>query len=98
MVSLPKPARPCGVVAGRYVAPPRLPPAREPRPRSPSSRDRATDWLRVYLAQRGSVLSTQVSADATAAGISLTTLYKELIELYVRLQRVPGVGARHTWS
>ena len=30
--SLPKPVRPCGVVAGRFVAPPK-PPAYEPRPR-----------------------------------------------------------------
>ena len=29
---LPKQVRPCGVVAGRYVAPPKLRPAREPRP------------------------------------------------------------------
>ena len=94
---LPRLARPCGVVAGRYVAPPRLRPAYERRPRAPSSRDRATAWLRAYLAQRGPVVSTQVIADATAAGISLSTLRKARIDLNVRLQRVSGVGARHTW-
>src|SRR6478736_3978589 len=72
-------------------------PAYEPRPRAPSSRDRATDWLRGYLAQRGPVVSTRVIADATAAGISLSTLRKARIDLNVRLQRVSGVGARHTW-
>jgi hypothetical protein len=98
LASLPRPARPFGVVAGRYVAPPRLPPAYVPRPRAPSSRDRAADWLRGYLAARGSVISTQVIADATAAGISLSALHKARIDLNVRLQRVAGVGARHTWS
>jgi hypothetical protein len=72
-------------------------PAYEPRPRAPSSRDRATDWLRGYLAQRGPVVSTRVIADATAAGISLSTLRKARIDLNVRLQRASGVGARHTW-
>jgi len=38
-----------------------------------------------------------VIADA-AAGFSVSTLYKARIELNVRLERVPGVGARHTWS
>jgi len=38
-----------------------------------------------------------VIADATAAGISLSTLRKARIDLDVRLQRVSGVGARHTW-
>jgi hypothetical protein len=33
LASLPRAARPCGVVAGRYVAPPTLRPAYEPRPR-----------------------------------------------------------------
>ena len=86
------------VVAGRYVAPPKLRPAYEPRPRAPSSRDRATVWLRGYLAQRGPVISTEVIADAAAAGISLSTLRKARIDVNVRLQRVPGVGARHTWQ
>jgi hypothetical protein len=35
LASLPRLARPCGVVAGRYVAPPKLRPAYEPRPRAP---------------------------------------------------------------
>ncbi len=68
LASLPKPARPCGVVAGRYVAPPKLRPTYEPRPRGPSSRDRATVWLRGYLAARGPVLSTEVIADAGGGG------------------------------
>jgi Transcription factor WhiB len=98
LAGLPRLARPCGVVAGRYVPPPKLRPAYQPRPRGPSSRDRATDWLRAYLGQRGPVISTEVIADAAAAGISCSTLYKARLELNVRLQRVPGVGARHTWS
>ena len=98
LAGLPKPAWPCGVVAGRYVGPPKLRPAYEPRPRTPSSRDRATDWLRSYLAQRGPVLATQVIRDATAAGISLTTLHLARHDLGVRLERVRGVrGAPHTW-
>ncbi len=82
---------------GPLCPPPRLRPAYERRPRAPSSRDRATAWLRGYLARRGPVVSTQVIADATAAGISLSTLRKARIDLNVRLQRVSGVGARHTW-
>jgi hypothetical protein len=97
LASLPRPMRPSGVIAARYVAPPRLPPAYEPRPRAPSSRDRATDWLRGYLAARGPVLSTEVIADAAAAGFSCSTLRKARIALNVRLVRVSGVGARHTW-
>ena len=34
LVGLPRSARPCGVVAGRYLSPPRLPPAADPRPRA----------------------------------------------------------------
>ena len=88
LAGLPRLARPCGVVAGRYVAPPKLRPAYEPRPRTPSSRDRVTDWLRAYLAARGPVLSTQVIGDAAAAGIGISTLRKARIDLNVRLQRV----------
>ena len=83
---------------GPLIPPPKLRPAYEPRPRAPSSRDRATDWLRAYLAQRGPVLSTEVIADAAAAGFSCSTLRKARIDLNVRLQRVTGVGARHLWS
>ena len=98
LVSLPKPVRPCGVVAGRYVAPPKLRPAYEPRPQALSSRARAADWLRAYLAQRGAVLSTEVIADATAVGISKTALHLARHDLGVRLERVRGVrGAPHTW-
>jgi hypothetical protein len=42
------------------------------------------------------VLSTEVIADA-AAGFSRFVLYQARTDLGVRLQRVPGVGARHTW-
>ena len=97
LAGLPRYQRPCGVVAGRYVAPPKLRPVREPRPRAPT-RDRAADLLRAYLAARGPVISTEVIADAAPAGFSCSTLYKARIDLNVRLQRVPGVGARHTWS
>jgi hypothetical protein len=85
------------VVAGRYYPPPTLRP--EPAPRPPSSRDRAADWLRAYLAQRGPVISTQVIADATAAGVSSTALHLARCDLGVRLERVRGEhGARHMWK
>jgi WhiB family transcriptional regulator, redox-sensing transcriptional regulator len=98
LASLPRGAKPSGVVAGRFVPAPKLRPAYEPRPRAPSSRDRATDWLRGYLALHGPVLSTEMIADAAAGGFSRTALYWARIELNVRLERVPGVGARHMWS
>ena len=100
LTSLPRPVRPSGVVAGRYLAPPPLPPPYVPQPRAPSAPDRATDWLRGYLAEHGgAVLGGQALADAAAAGISVSTLRKARIELNVRLERVPGgVGARHMWS
>jgi hypothetical protein len=98
LVSLPKPVRPCGVVAARYLPPPTLRPTYEPRLREPSCVDLAIVWLRGYLAERGSVVSTEVIVAATAAGFSRSTLRKARIELNVRLQRVPGgVGARHLW-
>ena len=88
--------RPSGAVGGRFIPPPRLPP--EPRPRTSPSRDHATDWLRGYLAQHAPVLSTQVLADAAAAGISLSTLHWARHDLGVRRERVRGVrGAPHTW-
>ena len=42
--------------------------------------------------------STEVIAAAAAEGISRSTLRQARIELNVRLERVPGVGARHLWS
>ena len=33
-------------------------------PAAPASRDRAVEWLRVYLAERGAVLSSEVIRDA----------------------------------
>jgi hypothetical protein len=98
LTSLPRPVRPSGVVAGRFIGPPPLPPPYVPRPRAPSAPDRATDWLRGYLAERGAVLGGQVIADAAAAGFSVSTLRKARVALNVRLVRVPGVGARHLWS
>jgi hypothetical protein len=95
LAGLPPRARPSGVIAGRYYPPPRLEPLRPPR--GPNACDRATDWLRAYLAEHGPVISTQVAADAAAAGFSVSTLYKARVSLNVRLQRVPGVGARHIW-
>jgi hypothetical protein len=68
LTSLPRQSRPCGIVAGLYCSPPKLPPLREPRP-SPS-RDRATVWLAEYMVARGPVISTEVIADATATGIN----------------------------
>jgi hypothetical protein len=55
-------------------------------------------WLRAYLAEHGPVISTQVIDDASAADISCSTLRKARLSLNVRLERVPGVGARHLWS
>jgi transcription factor WhiB len=99
LASLPRPVRPSGVVAGRYLAPPPLPPPYVPRPRAPSAPDRAIEWLRAYLAEHGgAVLGGQVRADAAAAGFSASTLRKARVSLNVRLVRVPGVGARHMWS
>jgi hypothetical protein len=48
--SLPRGAKPSGVIAARYVPPPKLRPAYEPRPREPSCVDLAIVWLRGYLA------------------------------------------------
>src|SRR6185312_2391511 len=42
--SLPKPLRPSGVIAGRYVPAPRPRPDYIPRPRRPRSREVAADW------------------------------------------------------
>jgi hypothetical protein len=55
------------------------------------SRDRAVEWLRVYLAERGAVLSSEVNRDAGGG------YQPHRQDLGVRLQQVPGVGARHTW-
>jgi len=56
-------------------------------------------WLRDYLGQHRPVLSTDVIADASAAGIGYSALYKARIELCVRLERVPGgPGARYWWT
>jgi hypothetical protein len=44
------------------------------------------------------IISTEVIAAARSAGISHSALYAARIELNVRLERVPGPGARHEWS
>jgi hypothetical protein len=99
LASLPRSRQPSGIVAGRYIPAPKPPPAREPRPRAPSSRDRATAWLRGYLAQHKPVISTQVIADATASGITMTALHLARRDVGVRLERVRGEhGARHMWK
>jgi hypothetical protein len=97
LTSLPRSMRPSGVIAGRVIGPPPLPPPYVPRPREPSAPDRAALWLRTYLAEHGPAVSTEVIAAASAAGISCSTLRKARIELNMRLARVPGVGARHMW-
>jgi Transcription factor WhiB len=98
LTSLPRPMRPSGVVAGRYLGPPPLPPPYVPVPRPPSAPDRAIVWLRAYLGEHGgAVLGGQVIADGAVAGISASTLRHARIALGVRLERVPGVGARHLW-
>src|SRR6185312_7706559 len=60
LASLPRPMRPSGVIAGRYLGPPPLP-QYVPVPREPSAPDRAIVWLRGYLAEHGgAVLGGQV--------------------------------------
>jgi hypothetical protein len=70
---LPRSARPCGVVAARYIAPPR-PSAYVPRPRVPSGRELAAVWLRGYLAEHAPVLGSRVIADPQAFGIRYNML------------------------
>jgi|KBSMisStaDraftv2_1062788.scaffolds.fasta_scaffold2465711_1 hypothetical protein len=50
------------------------------------------------MAPHGPVISTQMIADATAAGINTNALYLARHDLGVRLERVPGRGARLVWS
>jgi len=66
---------------------------------APNAGDRAAVWLRAYLAEHGSVLGSQVTADAAAAGIAYGALTAARRELGVRLVRLPGgPGARHMWG
>ena len=95
LAGLPKPARPCGVVAGRYV------PRRSCGRRTNRGRGHrpagiapptgcAAYWRRAARSSR-----TEVIADAAAAGISCSTLCKARIALNVRLQRSRGRCAPH---
>jgi hypothetical protein len=98
LASLPRAMRPSGVIAGRYLGPPPRPPPYVPVPREPSAPDRAAAWLSAYLVEHGgAVLGGQAIADAAVAGFSASTLRHARIALGVRLERVPGRGARHEW-
>ena len=94
---LPKFRRPSGVVAGRFVPPPRLRPLTEKKPQPPTKCDRAVDWLANYLAD-GPVLSTALRADAVRAGIELHNLARARRYLGVELERLKQHGGQRMWS
>ena len=57
------------------------------------SRDRAVEWLRVYLAAARS----SAGGDPRCRRWGISSPLSRPHRLGVRLQRVPGVGARHMW-
>lgn len=96
--SLPPHRLPTGVVAGRFVRPPTPRPLPDPKPKQPTKTDRAAHWLAAYLAD-GPVISTQVRADATAAGIDIHNLARARRHLGVQLERLDGQrGGYRTWT
>ncbi len=76
--------------AGRYVARRSCADIRTAAPGSPIPRDRASVWLRGYLAARGPVLTMEVIP--TRRRRVSTTLRKPRIELNVRRSGVSGGG------
>ena len=90
LIATPRSARPSGIVAGLYQPAPKLRPEREPRGRP--SRGRAAVWLWAYMAERGTVLSSETIADAAAVGITLSSLHNARHDLGVRVERVAGPG------
>lgn len=95
---LPKTQRPSGVVAGRYVPPPKVRPLREPKPRPPTKRDAAARWLTAYLAN-GPAVSTEVRAAAVKAGHGLPALAAAARRLGVQYERLDGQpGGYRTWT
>lgn len=97
--NLPKSRRPGGVVAGRYNRAPSPQPRPERPPQPPTRADRATSWLRDYLQLRGPTISTQLRADAQAAGHTLSAVHVAGRRLGVRLERLTGTrGGQHLWS
>ena len=96
LASLPPHRRPWGVVAGRFVRPPWLRPLPDPKPRPETKRDTAARWLVAYLSA-GPVLSTQVRADAVAAGIDIDNLARARRHLGVQLERTTGARGGQRW-
>ena len=96
LASLPKHRLPTGVVAGKFVKPPWLRPLPQRKPKPPTKRDRAAHWLASYLAA-GPVLSTQVRADAAAAGIDIHNLARARRHLGVQLERTTGARGGQRW-
>ena len=95
--SLPPNQQPDGVVAGRLIQPPAPRPQPPPKPRQPTKTSRATNWLANYLST-GPVISTQVRADAVAAGIDLHTLTRARRALGVQLDRTAETrGGQWIW-
>ncbi|MGV0781468.1 WhiB family transcriptional regulator [Mycolicibacterium sp. XJ775] len=97
--SIPKARRPSGVVAGRFLAPPRVKRLRDHPPRPPTKVDRATRWLADYFQRHGPVLSTQVRADAQRAGFDISTLATARHRLGVEVERITGQhGGQRLWT
>ncbi|WP_273734173.1 WhiB family transcriptional regulator [Mycolicibacterium septicum] len=97
--SLPRSRRPSGVVAGIYVAPPKVWPLRDRPPRPPTKADRATRWLADYLRQHNPADSELVLAAATVAGFGKQPLQTARRRLGVTLERVTGRhGGHHIWT
>ena len=86
---MPKHRLPTGVVAGRFVRPPWRRPLPEPKPRPHTKTDGQPDGWPHYLAD-GPVISTQVRADAAAAGIDIHNLPAPAAHLGVQLERTAG--------
>ncbi|OCB14151.1 hypothetical protein A5717_11615 [Mycolicibacterium porcinum] len=97
--SIPKARRPSGVVAGRFLAPPRVKRLRDHPARLPTKADRATRWLADYFQRHGPVLSTQVRADAQRAGFDISTLATARYRLGVEVERITGQhGGQRLWT
>ncbi|WP_051288853.1 WhiB family transcriptional regulator [Mycobacterium sp. URHD0025] len=97
--SVPRARQPSGVVAGRFLAPPRVKRLRDHPPRPPTKADRATRWLADYFQRHGPVISTQVRADAQRAGFDISTLATARHRLGVEVERITGQhGGQRLWT
>jgi hypothetical protein len=87
---LPRPQRPCGVVAGRLLPSPQLRPDRASPPRPPTKTQRCAAWLRGILA-RGAIDSPTLFAAAHQVGFKRCTVLKAGAQLGIDTsRRVPG--------